>query len=204
MTARQPGDHRVCFIGDSFVQGAGDPECRGWVGRVAAHARTSGFDVSAYNLGVRGNTSGDVLARWERESVLRYPPGCARYIVFSFGANDAYHENGASRVAEEASADNFSRLLQAARAQHQLLAVGPPPVSDDPAHDHRIVQLCTRYQERAQALAIPYLPLASRLLANDVWRRDVAVQDGTHPGAAGYALLAALVLEWPAWWFQPR
>lgn len=38
----------VCFVGDSFVAGFGDPEHRGWVGRVAA-----GSAATVYNLGIR-------------------------------------------------------------------------------------------------------------------------------------------------------
>ena len=30
---------RICFIGDSFVSGAFDDECLGWVGRISASAR---------------------------------------------------------------------------------------------------------------------------------------------------------------------
>lgn len=30
---------RICFIGDSFVNGTGDPECLGWAGRICVTAR---------------------------------------------------------------------------------------------------------------------------------------------------------------------
>ena len=58
---------RICFVGDSFVNGTGDPECLGWPGRICAAARRAGHDVTYYNLGVRRDTSGDVQARWELE-----------------------------------------------------------------------------------------------------------------------------------------
>ena len=57
-------DHRICFIGDSFVQGTGDPECLSWVGRVAAKAQAAGWKITSYNLGVPRDTSRDILARW--------------------------------------------------------------------------------------------------------------------------------------------
>lgn len=48
---------RLCFIGDSFVNGTGDDACLGWAGWICAAARQQGHDVTAYNLGVRRDTS---------------------------------------------------------------------------------------------------------------------------------------------------
>ena len=33
---------RICFIGDSFVNGTGDDDCLGWAGRLGAGARPGG------------------------------------------------------------------------------------------------------------------------------------------------------------------
>ena len=55
---------RLCFIGDSLVNGTGDPTGLGWVGRVTASARRRGHDVTTYNLGIRRDTSADIAARW--------------------------------------------------------------------------------------------------------------------------------------------
>ncbi|MGY4098205.1 hypothetical protein ACW2Q0_01365 [Nocardia sp. R16R-3T] len=42
-------DLRVCFIGDSFVAGVGDPQGLGWVGRPAAGTYTTGQPLAADN-----------------------------------------------------------------------------------------------------------------------------------------------------------
>ena len=44
-------DRRVLFFGDSIVAGVGDPEGRGWVGRVVAASFASGLPLTAYPLG---------------------------------------------------------------------------------------------------------------------------------------------------------
>ncbi len=65
---------RICFIGDSFVNGTGDPTCLGWTGRICAAAIARGHDVTHYNLGIRRQTSTDIQARWQEEVSLRLPP----------------------------------------------------------------------------------------------------------------------------------
>src|SRR5579864_3855917 len=92
---------RVCFFGDSFVNGTGDDEGLGWVGRVVASARQAGLDLTAYNLGIRRDTSADVAARWLYEARLRLPAEHEGRLVFSFGANDcaSVDVDGRPRVA---------------------------------------------------------------------------------------------------------
>ena len=65
---------RICFIGDSFVSGAFDDECLGWVGRISAAARRRKHDVSPYSLGVRGETSLQIARRWRAEAEVRQSP----------------------------------------------------------------------------------------------------------------------------------
>lgn len=151
------GDVRVCVLGDSFTAGTGDPEHRGWVGRVAAAGPQP---VTVYNLGVRRETSADVLGRWRAECTARLPAGVDGRVVVAFGVNDTTAEEGTLRVRPTASAGNLAALLDA--APWPVLVVGP------------------------------------------VWMGEVAGGDGAHPGADGYARLAALVAPaWRAWLASP-
>jgi acyl-CoA thioesterase I len=195
-------DHRICFVGDSFVQGTCDPECRGWVGRVAAVGRAAGFDLTAYNLGVRRDTSRDVLARWEQECETRFRFDCAKYLVFSFGANDTKNEDGKLRVDRDESLANFRTVLVRAKSLYRVLIIGPVPVGDA-SQNERILDLCSAYADVAATLDVPYLPVARRLLNETVWLGEVCANDGSHPGSGGYAALAAMVGEWQDWWFRP-
>ena len=199
-TLMQPGDHRLCFVGDSFVQGTCDPECRGWVGRVAANARAKGYSVTAYNLGIRRETSRDIRARWAAECTPRLQLG-SPYLFFAFGANDMTAEGATVRVPFAESIANFRTILTAAQTRYPVLVLGPLPVGD-PAQDERILQLCTAYRAVAAELAIPYLPIAHHLVDNQTWLHEINDNDGSHPGAAGYDLIAAHVLAWSAWWFR--
>ena len=78
----------ICFIGDSFVNGTGDPNYLSWAGRICQTAYNRGQDITYYNLGVRRETSTDIKNRWFREVSCRLPSEINGRLVFSFGAND--------------------------------------------------------------------------------------------------------------------
>jgi acyl-CoA thioesterase-1 len=188
-------DIRACFVGDSFVAGVGDPHHLGWVGRIAA--RTHHAALTSYNLGVRRDTSDDVLSRWRHECAQRLPAGCTARIVVSFGVNDTFVENGRQRVDPDRSVANLSTLLaQAVQAGWPVLVVGPVPVVDE-QRNHRTAslnetlhQFCCRQQTR-------YVDVFDALRTNPTWMHQVEHGDGAHPSAEGYEAYADRV--WPHW-----
>ena len=193
-------DIRICFIGDSFVNGTGDPLCLGWTGRVSAAAIQQGYAVTSYNLGIRRETSADIAARWRDECARRLPAQSDGRVVFSFGANDTTVEQGRQRLALDATLHHLRAMAQDAQRHYLTLLVGPPPVAEA-AHNRRIMALCYAMAEVAQALGVPYLPVCERLVQGRTWVQEAAQSDGAHPRQGGYAALAALVQAWPAWWF---
>lgn len=190
---------RICFIGDSFVNGTNDPDCLGWTGRVCALARRRGHDLTLYNLGIRRDTSQNIAGRWRAESAARLPPEAPGLLVFSFGVNDCCDDDGCRRVTPAATLDTARRLLAEASARHPVLMVGPPPIADD-AVNSRIAGLSPALGAACADLGVPFLEIFPALSANPVWRAETAADDGAHPRAAGYAALAELVAAWPEWW----
>lgn len=190
---------RICFIGDSFVNGTGDRECLGWVGRVCAAACQQGHDLTVYNLGIRRDTSADVAARWRAEAMARQPAGEPGLLVFSFGVNDCTEvEPGRTRVAEADSLNHARAILGEARQWRPTLMIGPPPIDDD-AVNTRTRALSAALQRLCGDLAVPFLDVITPLDTDPLWRHEVANGDGAHPGAGGYGLLAELVMAWPHW-----
>jgi acyl-CoA thioesterase-1 len=202
-------DIRICFIGDSFVNGTGDDAALGWVGRVCAAARVRGVGVTGYNLGIRRDTSLDVLGRCAQEWERRLPGGVDGRIVLSFGVNDTVIESGGAdgasrqRVTMAESCEAFRRIVGAATAggARRVLFVGPPPVADDD-HNTRIERLAAALFAEAVRLGVPHIDLFTPLVADESYRLEIANGDGAHPTAAGYARMAELVLASPAWWFR--
>lgn len=199
-------DIRICFFGDSFVNGTGDPTYLGWTGRVCnamVSSQPPQYNVTHYNLGIRGNTSEQIESRWQQEATRRLSPGCDARLVFSFGVNDNRIEAGTIVVEPEKSVACARRILSAAQRKYSVVFVGPPPV-EDAAMNQRTAVNSAAYAELCESLAIPYLETYQPLIHNEVWMREVALIDGAHPAAAGYAAMANLIIQWPAWqaWFS--
>ncbi|HJW82527.1 MAG TPA: GDSL-type esterase/lipase family protein [Acidiferrobacterales bacterium] len=196
-------DIRICFIGDSYVQGTGDDECLGWAGRLCVNARCAGHNVTGYNLGVRRETSRDIAQRWLSECERRLPATTENYVVFSFGVNDATLENGAPRVTEDETLRNLRAILEAAMARYQTIFIGPPAVPDA-ERNARLAQLSERMLGVAAMAGIASTALFPHLVNDRQWLDEVQNNDGAHPRAAGYARIAALIEASPVWRFGPR
>ena len=114
------------------------------VGRVVAASYAAGISLVGYNLGVRRQTSRDVLQRWRDEAEPRSYPA-ATTAVFAVGANDTAEEDGVLRVEASDSVQALAVLLQQAEeAGLPAMAVGPAPVGDR-SQTERIVALSGRF-----------------------------------------------------------
>ncbi|WP_016949414.1 GDSL-type esterase/lipase family protein [Anabaena sp. PCC 7108] len=194
---------RICFVGESFVNGTGDPECLGWTGRVCVNANKKGHDITYYNLGVRRETSNELRNRWLREVSYRLPKEYDGRVVFSFGANDTTIENGKTRVDFEESIVNIQQILGEAKQLYPVLMLSTAPCGDQ-AQNQRIADLSQRFAVVCQELNIPYLDVFSKLINSNIWLEEAKNYDGAHPRSAGYAEFAEIVDNWDAWlnWFS--
>lgn len=193
---------RICFVGDSLVNGTGDPMCLGWAGRACAAAREAGVDVTYYNLGVRGDTSRMIRARIGREAPPRLLPAAEGRVVLAFGVADALMENGKARVRPEESVDNLWRIVSETARKWPVIMAGPPPVADA-AQNARVGELSGLFAKVCRDMGIPFLDMFGPLSGNGDYQRDIAATDGVHPGAVGYDCMAELFIGWQAWidWF---
>ncbi len=195
---------RICFFGESFVNGTGDPACLGWTGRICRTAWQTGFNLTCYNLGIRRETSTQLKARWFDEVRLRLLPEFDGRVVFSFGTNDTTIEHDRRRVERQDSIENLRAILTVAKQHFPVLMIGATPIADA-AQTDRIAALSEEMSIVCESLHVPYLDIVSKLKHNAVWMTEVAQGDGAHPGAAGYEVLADFVQNGSAWqaWFKP-
>lgn len=188
-------DLRLLCFGDSFVAGLGDPHGRGWVGRVVEAAHAAGRPLTAYNLGVRRETSVEVAVRWRFEAMPRLFAGADCRVIFAVGANDTTVEHGTARVAPDRSCMALDKMLDQAAEVGLSAAVAGPPPAGDAEQQERAVALSDAFAEVCAARGVPFWPVHEALLASSTWLDEAAAGDGAHPAAGGYDLLARTLLE---------
>jgi acyl-CoA thioesterase-1 len=189
-------DVRLVVIGDSFVAGVGDPKALGWVGRVIARSQSPDLALTAYNLGIRDDSSADLLDRWREESGRRFTAGSEHRLVINVGQGDVRQGLSTAR-----SRLNLANILDDAAAfSVPALVVGPPPTLD-PAFDERLKIVADAQADVCSRRSVPFVECFDPLLKHEQWQSDLATGDGVHPGQAGYGLIAWLVLHqgWPDW-----
>ncbi len=198
MTSQLLKEITICFVGESFVNGTGDPECLGWAGRICQDAFLKGFDITYYNLGVRRETSTELRKRWLQEVSYRLTQECDGRVVFSFGANDTTIENGKTRISLQDSITNLRDILSIAKDLYPVLVVSPPPI-EDKQQNQRMDDLSKEFAKVCNELNVPYLNIFPELIRSDTWMDEVKKYDGAHPRAAGYQAFADIVQNWEGW-----
>jgi acyl-CoA thioesterase I len=210
---RRASFRRICFIGDAFTVGAGDETVLGWVGRLAAAEWARNHDVTCYNLGIRGDSTRAIRARWRRECEARLPAGANARLVFMFGGNDAKEQVGAGiDVPIEESVANARAILADAAVWLPTLWISLIPMSETRSYprllagapeyrfdNRRQAEYTRRYAEVARDLGVPFLDIHTPLLQDPDWPRLTQAGDGSNPNAEGYAKIARLISAWPAW-----
>jgi acyl-CoA thioesterase I len=190
---------RICFVGDSMTNGTGDAEYLGWVGRVMQDERKRRTELTSYNLGIRRDRSDQIQARWKAEVEARLPSEHEGRVVFSFGANDAVQEIPLAETLANAEA-----ILSEAKSQWPVFMVGIVPIpieaviESSRALDHSYGPLCAK-------LGVPFLSVFDHLMETPLWLDEARAGDGAHPGAGGYARMAACILASDVWrnWMRP-
>lgn len=191
-----PRDIGLVFTGDGYVAGYGDPKALGWVNRVLARTAHPEADLTAYNLGIRDQTSTELLTRWRAECEPRWAGRSERRLVVSTGLADLAASIGTAR-----SRLNLANILDdAATSGTAVFVVGPPPVQD-PDLSHRLQGLADAQSEVCARRSVPFVDCFRPLAGHEQWLGDLAAGDGIHPGQAGYGLIAWLVLHagWQSW-----
>jgi acyl-CoA thioesterase I len=190
-------DVGICFIGSSMTAGYGDPKGLGWVGRVVSRTQHPDLDLTAYNLGVRGDTSARVMSRWRDETTPRWANRTEKRLVISVGANDV-----ATGVSLARSRLNLANILDEATTNGvAVFCVGLVP-SLDADLNARIQALAEAQADVCARRSVTYVDCFRPLVGHEQWLSDVhASPDRVHPGQAGYGLIAWLVLHngWNDW-----
>jgi lysophospholipase L1-like esterase len=182
LTQAAPAENRVIFFGDSITDG--------W-------RLEQSFPGKPYiNRGISGQTTSQMLVRF-RQDVIELRP---KVVVILAGTNDIAGNTGPISNAEIEG--NLASLAELARA-HDIRVVFSSVM---PVHNYtpraqeffasrpgeRITALNKWLQEYCAANGMMYLDYYTAVVdEKGMLRRDLA-EDGLHPNAAGYTLMARL------------
>ncbi|KAA2231565.1 GDSL-type esterase/lipase family protein [Salinarimonas soli] len=203
----------ACFVGASTTEGMGDPEGLGWAGRLRRIEAQAGRPFLAYNLGVRGHSTGMIAGRWRRECAARLPDTADGLLVMSFGNNDAAAlPDGTLRTPLDETLRNAEAVIAEAAAWRPTLWIGPTAVDEArmPVHsrllgvdlsydNRRLAEMSAAFAGIAGRLGVPYLDFHARLATDADWMAAVGRSDGLHPDGSGYDAAARHVAAWPSW-----
>ena len=157
-------DVGLCFIGSSMTAGYGDPKGLGWVGRVVSRTQHPDLDLTAYNLGVRGDTSAGVMSRWRNETTPRWANRTEKRLVLSVGANDV-----ATGVSLARSRLNLANILdEATTSGVAVFCVGLVPSLDGDLNT-RIEALAEAQADVCARRGIAYVDCFRPLVGHEEW-----------------------------------
>ena len=194
---------RMCVVGDDLVAGVGDPRSLGWVGRVGARTSRTEAQVTLFALGIPGETTAELLARWGQETERRFAGSSAEDCKLVVGLG---HEDLRQGVSLPRSRLNLANVLdECASRGLSVFVVGPPPAPED-WHNSRVGELSIAFADVCLRRGIRYVDCFTPLVAHEDWLTDLAAGDGVHPSQAGYGLMAWLVLHggWHTWLGLPE
>ena len=190
----------LCF-GDSIT--FGEEENGGWCELLKIFFEGKDEDNAVYNLGINGQTSTELLERFEIESNARIKftnPDDKYTTIVAIGTNDAKYNGRISKDTPRTTTKQFEKnifeLIKKAKFFKQKITfLGLPPVDEMRANNRgklssftnrRINELNNIIKECCKKESIPFLDLNKTMIAQN-YKNMLA--DGLHPNSKGYAFM---------------
>lgn len=201
---------KILIFGDSITWGAWDAE-GGWATHIKKQCDRAIIETnySVYNevsiLGISGNTTTDLLKRFQVEVEARLEEASTLFVIFAVGINDSLYmlDSMKNQVSLDIFEENIETLItQAKRYTGNVLFLGLTPVDDNKvnpvpwypggAYTNKWVKM---YDEKLEmvcsAKGVDYLTLYGSLTSDDL-------EDGIHPNTSGHAKISQIVSEYLA------
>jgi lysophospholipase L1-like esterase len=188
LAAPATGEERVVFMGDSITDSWDDPKFGGF------------FPGKPYvDRGISGQTTPQMLVRFRADVIALQP----KVVVILAGTNDLSGNTGPTTL--EAIEDNLISMAELAKANSiKVVLASLLPVSDYEQRDGKpIIQTVRRPPDKIKALndwmrsyasqnKLTYLDYYSAMMDEKGFLKDELSEDGLHPNAKGYAIMAPL------------
>lgn len=205
----------ILVYGDSITYGAWDVEAGGWVSRLRMILDRLPDPPLIYNLGVSGESTDELVERFEHESAFRIDadedPPSRPIILFQTGANDAQYllNSGTVRTPLNKFKTNITTLIDRAItltlpskvAFLSLLRVDDARVNPLPwaTHlSHRNIftdQYNDALKEACKLKTVGWIDVRAAFKTYEASHGESLLADGLHPNTEGHQLIFATVLD---------
>tara|TARA_Y100000310_G_C20619738_1_gene782613 strand:+ start:846 stop:1478 length:633 start_codon:yes stop_codon:yes gene_type:complete len=195
----------LCF-GDSITFGVGEIPKEGWTGRLKRYHEPKGGHHAVFNLGIPGDTSSDLLKRFDIECKARvkFRRSSDRFaIIIAIGTNDCkwegLPENNRPRTKEKVFEKNITKLIKKAKKyKTPLNFMGLPPVDETytlpfentsftnervKLFDSIIKKVCKKHN-------VKFLDVYGKMIKR---KYQKLLEDGLHPNSKGYDLMFKII-----------
>ncbi len=164
---------KIVCLGDSITWGFPFGPAVSWVSMLQ-----DSLGVEVINKGINGNTTSDMLRRFDR-AVLSYEP---THIVIMGGANDVLMAESFDRIVT-----NIRLMAEKAEENNIKVIFGLPTAIDDKYLEELIARIRDWMRNYAEIKEIPVIPFNRAFYdKNGQLRTELLLLDGAHPAVEGY------------------
>lgn len=172
----------IVAFGDSLTAGFGADPGRSYPDFLQKDLDAAGFKYHVVNRGESGDTTTDGLSRMS--SVLNRKP---KITIVEFGGNDGLR--GLPTSITRSNLEQMIQMLQAAGSKVVLAGMTLPP-NYGPDYIKPFQQVYVELAAKYKVTRIPFL------LSDVALHPDLMQQDGIHPTAEGYEIVAKTVMRY--------
>lgn len=205
--AAPEGKPLLLSFGDSLTRGTGDTTGQGYFGQVRSALREQDNDVSAVNLGIKGQTSSE-LREQMKQPRIRQLLDEASWVTLTIGGNDLFRGSGSleaidlkeAAVTREEYEANLEAILKAIRQENADVPVFIfglyNPFGD--LEDRKTTDALVREWNQTMEKMAADDPLVVIIPLFDLFQLNpdrYLYTDKFHPNNDGYQLMAARLLQ---------
>lgn len=194
----------ISVFGDSITFGAGDSLHGGWCGRLRKYFEAKGHHNRLYNLGICGNTTTDILQRFDSEVKARdkFIRDCdQQVIIFSVGINDSRLVGKEKNPETEIVVfdKNIQKLIDKAKLYtKEVIFIGLTPVDENFTSNYegtafinkRIKQYNDLIKMLCQKNNVPFFDMFKEFSKLGYQKM---LDNGLHPNTEGYQKMYELI-----------
>ena len=201
---------QILVFGDSISYGAWDLE-GGWVQRLRKYLDKQNLTTNSYyiiyNLGVNGDTTNNLLERFELETNQRLAENEETIFIFAIGANDSLFLKSKNDfwVKKNDFNKNLEKLITSAKSlSKKIIFIGLTPVDEskvnplqwdkDKSNNNKHVK---EYDSIIKSICnqdkVHFIQLYDEFTKQDY--RSI-LEDGVHPNSKGHEMISKIVKEY--------